>query len=102
MKNFTKLIGLSKSDFDNYIKPNDSKFEPQIYVRPARLIPALKTGDEMALASIFLSSLRLVKEFRDLLFKEFIIKGSEFNYYTDKWKQRIIGYYKTHAILGRE
>ena len=39
---------------------------------------------------------------RDLLFKEFIIKGSEFNYYTDKWKQRIIGYYITHAILGEK
>ena len=84
MKNFTKLIGLSKSDFDNYIKPNDSKFEPQIYVRPARLIPALKTGDEMALASIFLSSLRLVKEFRDLLFKEFkFSKNGKLYYYTE-------------------
>ena len=39
---------------------------------------------------------------RDLLFKEFLIKGSEFKSYTDKWKQRILGYYKTHEILGRE
>ena len=31
----------------------------------ARLIPAIKVGDEMALTAIFLSSLRLIKEFRD-------------------------------------
>ena len=49
-----------------------------------------------------IESIAILMVDRDLLFKEFIIKGSEFNYYTDKWKQRIIGYYKTHAILGRE
>jgi len=38
---------------------------------------------------------------RDLLFKEFLIKSNEFKSYTDKWKQRIIGYYKSHEILGR-
>ena len=39
---------------------------------------------------------------RDLLFKEFFISNNEFDSYTDKWKQRIIGYYKTHNILGSE
>tara|TARA_B100000287_G_scaffold433812_1_gene496495 strand:- start:110 stop:799 length:690 start_codon:yes stop_codon:yes gene_type:complete len=39
---------------------------------------------------------------RDLLFKEFLISNKEFKSYTDKWKQRIIGYYKNHEILGRE
>jgi hypothetical protein len=56
----------------------------QIYVRPARLIPMLKIGDEMALTSIFLSSLKLVKEFRYNLFKEIKFpKGGKSFYYTE-------------------
>jgi hypothetical protein len=80
MKPLKKLIGLKKTDFDEYIKHPDD----HIRVRPARLIPALKTGDEMALASIFLSTLRLVKEFRDLIFKEINLNrmGSVY-YYTE-------------------
>jgi len=27
---------------------------------------------------------------RDLIFKDFIIKGNEFDFYTNKWKQKII------------
>ena len=61
-----KIIGLKKSEFDLMVKQPDSL----IQLRPARLIPTIKTGDEMALTSIFLSSLRLVKEFRDSIFKE--------------------------------
>ena len=34
--------------------------------------------------------------------REFLIKNNEFESYTNKWKQRIIDYYKTHEILGRE
>ena len=52
----TKIIGLKKSEFDIMAKLPDSP----IQLRPARLIPALKTGDEMALTSIFLSTLKLV------------------------------------------
>ena len=68
MKKLTKIIGLKKSEFDLFV--NQKGVESQINLRPARLIPAIKTGDEMALTSIFLSSLRLVKEFRDILFRE--------------------------------
>ena len=49
-----------------------------------------------------IESIAILMVDRDLLFKEFLIKGSEFKSYTEKWKQRIIGYYKTHKILGRE
>ena len=62
---FSKLVGLKKEDFDILVKLPDSP----IQVRPARLIPVVKTGDEMALTSIFLSSLKLVKEFRDKVLK---------------------------------
>ena len=70
MKKLNKLIGLSLSDFENMIKPSGKNEDPQIYVRSAALIPTSKVGDEMALTSIFLSSIRLIKEFRDVVFKE--------------------------------
>ena len=66
MKKLTKLIGLKKTEFDDLVNQVDSP----IQLRPARLIPVLKTGDEMALTSILLSSLRLIKEFRDIVFRE--------------------------------
>ena len=48
-----------------------------------------------------IESIAILMVDRDLLFKEFLIKSNEFKSYTDKWKQRIIGYYKSHEILGR-
>lgn len=53
-----KIVGLSKSDFDFYMK------EGEISARKASLIPIYKFGDEMALSSVILSSLRLIREFR--------------------------------------
>ena len=49
-----------------------------------------------------IESIAILMVDRDLLFKEFLIKSAEFESYTNKWKQRIISYYKTHEILGRE
>ena len=49
-----------------------------------------------------IKSIAILMVDRDLLFKEFFISNNEFDSYTDKWKQRIIGYYKTHNILGSE
>ena len=49
MKKLTKLIGLKKSDFDEIVRNQGN--DTQITLRSARLIPALKTGDEMALTS---------------------------------------------------
>jgi len=77
---FSKLIGLKKEDFDILVKQPDSP----IHVRPARLIPVVKTGDEMALTSIFLSSLKLVKEFRDCIFKDIkLSRSGRFYFYTE-------------------
>ena len=49
-----------------------------------------------------IKSIAILMVDRDLLFKEFFVSDSEFDSYTEKWKQRIIGYYKTHDVLGRE
>ena len=98
MKKLNKLIGLKKSEFDSFIKAQQTNQKPQIQVRPSRLIPLLKAGDEMALTSIFLSSLKLIKEFRDNLFKEIKFpKGGKSFYYTEvsfpdsEFKERIDG-----------
>lgn len=74
-KSLTKLVGLKKNDFDSFIQNG------QIIVQPARLIPTHKTGDEMALTSIFLSTVKLVKEYRDSLFKEIKLSRSGKAYY---------------------
>jgi len=77
-KNVTKLIGLKKDQFDQFVQSG------QIQLQPARLIPALKTGDEMALTSIFLSSLKLIKEYRDGFFKELSIgRNGKAYFYTE-------------------
>jgi hypothetical protein len=48
------------------------------------LIPTLKTGDEMALTSIFLSILRLVKEYKYNIFKDLkLINKGQVYYYTE-------------------
>ena len=75
IKKINKLVGLKKTDFDEYV--NNGK----ITLSEARLIPLLKTGDEMALTSILMSSIRLVKEFRYQLFKELKLKRSGKAYY---------------------
>lgn len=77
-KKFTKLIGLKYEDFLAYQE------DGQIITQNARLIPTLKTGDEGALASIFLTTLKLVKEYRDTLFKELkLSRGSNIFYFTE-------------------
>lgn len=97
MKKFNKLIGISFEEFQSLIKPVDVRTEAQIQLRPARLIPTIKVGDEMALTSIFLSAIRLVKEFRNFIFKEINFPRSGKNYYytevcfPGKFKGRIDG-----------
>ncbi len=77
-KNLTKLVGLKKEDFDFFVQ------EKQIQIQPARLIPTLKTGDEMALTSIFLTTLSLIKEYRDIIFKELkLSRSGKVFYYTE-------------------
>lgn len=60
----TKLIGLTVPAFESFLTNGK-----ELNLRPARLIPFYKPGDEMALTSIFLSALRLVKEFRNQVFQ---------------------------------
>lgn len=72
-----KLINLSFEQFNNY----RNSAEPSIIAQEARLIPLLKTGDEGALTSIFLSSVRLIKEYRDTIFKELKLSRSGTPYY---------------------
>ncbi len=74
-KKLTKLLGISKELFDYFLETG------QINAQAARLIPTLKTGDEMALTSIFLSSLRLVDEFREGVFKDLKISRTGKLYY---------------------
>src|SRR6056297_367704 len=75
-KKSTKLIGMKIEDFKNHIVNED------IWIRPARLIPSsIKAGDELALASIFLSALRLIKEFRDDVFTELKFRRSGTHYF---------------------
>ena len=75
MNKITKLVGLKKTDFDQFVKEGKVKFSK------ARLIPLLKTGDEMALTSILLSSIKLIKEFKASIFKELKLKISGKAYY---------------------
>jgi len=78
VKKLNKLVGLKEEDFKYFIGTS------QIQYTNARLIPLLKTGDEMALTSIFLSSVRLVKEFRNLIFKHLKLpKSGKFYYLTE-------------------
>lgn len=75
----TKLIGLSLKEFDELISGRE-----EIHLRQARLIPFYKPGDEMALTSVFLSGLRLIKEFRTLVFQAIGLSGSsKIRYYTE-------------------
>ena len=70
-----KLVGLSIDDFFKAIKEGDLR------AREARLIPVLKAGDEMALASVLLASFKYVKEFREKFFKAVKFKKSAQIYY---------------------
>lgn len=77
-KKLTKLVGLKKTDFDLFVQSG------QIKLQQAKLIPTLKTGDEMALTSIFLSTVRLVKEYRDGIFKSIkLSRAGKAYYYTE-------------------
>jgi hypothetical protein len=78
-KKLASITGMTKSDFDQIVL--EAK---EIKLRSARLIPLIKPGDEMALTSIFLSSLRLIKEFRkDILNAVNLISSGRIYVYTE-------------------
>lgn len=63
-----KLIGMSLDKFKKLLK-SDTK-ERKIIARKAHLIPTDKKLDELSLASVFLASLTMVKEFKDQFCRE--------------------------------
>lgn len=63
-KKLVKIIDLKKSEFDEFIKSGE------IQLREARLIPNIKPGDELALASVILTSIRLIREFRNMILSD--------------------------------
>ena len=78
-KKLTSLIGIKKVDFDKFISADG-----EIQLRPARLIPVLKTGDEMALTSVLLSSIRIITEFRNMILSDLrMMKGGQIFVYTE-------------------
>ena len=78
LKKINKLVGLKKTVFDDYVANN------KIILSKPKLIPPLKTKSEIAITSILLSSLRLVKEFRYEFFKEIKLKKSgKVHFYTE-------------------
>lgn len=78
MNIISRLQGLTLEEFNQHIQ------EGNIQVRPARLIPFDRAGDEMALTSVFLSALRLVREFRKAIFSELNLSQSgDIHYYTE-------------------
>ena len=77
-KKLTSLIGIKKEDFDEFRKTGEIQF------RYARLIPVLKTGDEMALTSVFLSSIKIITEFRNMILSDLkMMKGGQIFVYTE-------------------
>ena len=71
-----KIVGMDFDEFKNALASEDEdKFK--IFAKPARLIPIGK-DDEMAMTSVFLSALTLVKEYRDMISDkiDFLRKGS--------------------------
>lgn len=72
---------VKNGNWKDFSKFNEFVKEGNIRLQNARLIPLLKTGDEQALTSIFLSSLKLIKEFRKKVFSDIKLKNSGKIYY---------------------
>jgi len=77
-KKLVKITDLKKSEFDDFVKSGELK------LRDARLIPNIKPGDEFALTSVILSSLRLIKEFRNMILTDAnILKSGQLYVFTE-------------------
>ena len=77
-KKLTKLINLQKSEFDEFVQIGE------IQLREAHLIPNLKPGDEVALASVLLSSIRLINEFKKMVLSDIkMMKGGQIYAYNE-------------------
>jgi hypothetical protein len=78
-KRLKTLIGITKEELDSFIGTSNDA----LYLQPARLIPFFKPGNEMALTSIFLSSLKLITEYRKMVFSETGLKNGKIHIYTE-------------------
>ena len=67
----SKIIGLQIADFDKLVHSGE-----EIHLRPARLLNFHKPGDELAITSIFLSGIKLIKEFRRNIFNQIKLTNS--------------------------
>ena len=88
----TKLIGLPFSDFNRLVSEKN-----EVHLQTARLIPFYKPGDEMALTSIFMSALRLIKEFRNFINRGNVVElgvafvmGASFKSLVDVFTKRLV------------
>ena len=62
------FIGTKYSEFENLTRVDGTEGKRLVSFRKARLVPSYKTGDELHLASITLSAMSLIKEFREQIF----------------------------------
>lgn len=63
-KKLGKLVGLKKETFNQLVA------KKEIQLQKGRLIPVYKLGDEIALTSVLLTSLKLIKEFKNTILSE--------------------------------
>lgn len=73
----TKIVGLKKAAFDAFVEAKE------LQLRDARLIPTHKVGDEMALTSVILASLRLINEFRKMVLSAVKMGAGQMYVYTE-------------------
>jgi len=77
-KKLNKIVGIKFSEFEDFIKSGD------IHVRKARLIPTAKAGDEIAIASVLLAAIKIIHEFKRLVFSEVkLMQGGTLHVYTE-------------------
>jgi len=76
-----KFTGLKFAEFERLTKEGGISGNGLISVRQARLIPSYKMGDELHLASITLSSMSLIKEFREQVFALIGMKRQGVHYF---------------------
>lgn len=70
-----KIKGLKIEEFNKHLNPKNEDEYERIFSNSVRLIPLEKLGDEKALVSVFLSSLKLIDEFRENIFNEIKLKN---------------------------
>lgn len=77
------IIGLDFEDFKKaFVNSADNPAE--IIARETRLIPVGKKDDELAITNVFLSSIKLIREFKNMIFNDIdLAKSSQIYCYTE-------------------